>query len=76
MERDATGLGHQVLDARGAQERRLSRISHTSQGGAIEGNAGGGTDDALMLDQGMIFDLTRRSFLKDNKWFGKYETEG
>ena len=32
----------------GAEERRLRRISHTSQGGAIEGNA---ADDALMVDQ-------------------------
>ncbi len=36
----------------GAEERRLRRISHTSQGGAIEGNE---ADDALMVDQGPVF---------------------
>ena len=33
----------------GAEERRLRRIDHTPQGGAIEGNA---ADDALMVNQG------------------------
>jgi hypothetical protein len=33
----------------GAKERRLSRITNTSQGGAIEGNT---ADDTLMVDQG------------------------
>jgi len=33
----------------GAEERRLSRMNNTSQGGATEGNA---ADDALMVDQG------------------------
>ena len=45
----------------GAEERRLRRISHTSQGGAIEGNPAGGTDDALMVDQGPRHDLNIRS---------------
>jgi hypothetical protein len=34
----------------GAEERRESRINHTSQGGAIEGNA---AEDTLMVDQGV-----------------------
>jgi hypothetical protein len=32
----------------GAEERRLSRMDNTSQGGAIEGNT---ADDALMVYQ-------------------------
>jgi len=35
-----------------AEERRLSRINNTTQGGASEGNA---ADDALMVDQGSLF---------------------
>ena len=42
-----------------AEERRLRRIGNTPQGEAIEGNPTiGGTDDALMVDQGPIQNLT------------------
>jgi len=43
----------------GAEERRLRRMSNTPQGGAIEGNA---ADDALMVDQGLLFPLTTRCY--------------
>jgi hypothetical protein len=39
----------------GAEERRLRHISHTSQGGATEGNA---ADGALLVDQGWPAQLT------------------
>jgi hypothetical protein len=39
----------------GAEERRLRRISHTSQGGATEGNA---ADGALLVDQGIIHEIS------------------
>ena len=41
----------------GAEERRLRRIDHTPQGGALEGNV---ADDALMVNQGVnhIIDTT------------------
>jgi len=35
----------------GAEERRLRRISNTSQGGASEGNT---ADGILMVDQGSL----------------------
>jgi hypothetical protein len=41
----------------GDEERRLSRMNNTSQGGATEGNA---TDDALMVDQGLPAHLDNR----------------
>jgi hypothetical protein len=47
---------------KGAEERRLRRISNTPQGEASEGNT---ADDALMVDQGHLFALTElRSFAK------------
>jgi hypothetical protein len=41
----------------GAEERRLSVLTHTPQGGANEGNA---ADDALMVDQGHRIRLDTR----------------
>ena len=38
----------------GAKERRLRRTNSTPQGEAIEGNT---ADDALMVDQGTIFQI-------------------
>ena len=47
----------------GAEERRLRRMNYTPQGGAIEGNA---ADDTLMVDQGMLPDLTFKGDYTNN----------
>jgi hypothetical protein len=44
----------------GAEERRLSRMGNTSQGGAIEGNA---ADDALVAVRVDLFFLTPKGMI-------------
>ncbi|MFC1821700.1 hypothetical protein ACFL9T_03270 [Thermodesulfobacteriota bacterium] len=62
-------VGDPVLSG-GAEERRLRRMCNTPQEEAIDGNpAGGGTDDAFVVDQGPRGLLTcesRRTTLTGN----------
>jgi hypothetical protein len=50
----------------GAEERRLRRMSNTPQGGAIECNA---ADDAFMVDQGPLTNLSISHIVRGNRSF-------